>query len=351
MNRQPIHWVTLLAAALFAPALASAQNLTEQTTNRLTFSARFGLNISAKFTGTAPIAVPPSTRTTPNGQPYNYSDGYVYPDVSGSADGQTWYWGYDNSASQVNAANNTILLHRSTGQTVLAAPSEDDGMSPGAELAYARQLGSIGDVRWGLETAANYVGISVAGHVPYALRGGQATDAYAYTPGTTPPAATPGSPYQGTFDGPGFTIGSTPVSSATTEGTVGTVTGSRHLDANLWGGHLGPYFEFDPAPGITLSFSGGLAVGWIDASASWNETATFTSGGSLTDSGSGTDNAWLWGGYVSANAYWRLNDHLSAATGVQYLNLGTYDHSFGARRVELDLRKSVLLTLGLSYNF
>src|SRR5256885_10986486 len=41
-----------------------------------------------------------------------FRSGYVLTDVSGNLGGQTWYWGYDDSASQISG--NTILLNRST---------------------------------------------------------------------------------------------------------------------------------------------------------------------------------------------------------------------------------------------
>jgi hypothetical protein len=41
--------------------------------------------------------------------PMIYDDGFIGPDISGSTDGLTWYWGYTNS-SQI-AADGTMLLH------------------------------------------------------------------------------------------------------------------------------------------------------------------------------------------------------------------------------------------------
>src|SRR5436190_316861 len=94
----------------------SAAHAAETVTNRLSASVRFGLNISAKFRGNVGTVPPGAPRTTPDGNPYNYDDGYVLPDVSGGAGGQTWNWGYDNSASQISGGGafpaNTILMSR-----------------------------------------------------------------------------------------------------------------------------------------------------------------------------------------------------------------------------------------------
>ena len=350
MKRNQLMKAALIAAGLLATLATNAEE--HQATNRLTFSVRFGLNISTKFSGTAPVAVPVTSRTTPNGSAYNYDDGYVLPDVSGSGDGYTWNWGYDNSASQVNAGGNTILLSRSSGSASLRAPSESDEPSLGAEATYTHELGVKDKFHYGYEASVNYLNITLRSHNPYALRATRTTDEYQYFAGTTPPGATPGSPYQGTFDGPGFVIGTTPVSSTTTDGgVVGNVAGNRRFDGDLWGGRLGPYLEYHLNDDVCLSLSGGLAVGMLDDSASWDETIAFTGGGTLHDTGRGGDRAWLWGGYVAANVFWRLDEHWSAAGSLQYQNLGNYEHNFGTRKVEVDLSNSLFITIGLSYDF
>ncbi|MEY4388092.1 MAG: hypothetical protein RLY20_3375 [Verrucomicrobiota bacterium] len=349
MKRHQIMKTALIAAGLFAGLATNAQEL--PATNRLTFSARFGLNISAKFSGVSPIAVPTATRTTPDGATYNYDDGYVLPDVSGSGDGNTWNWGYDNSASQVNSGNNTILLSRSSGLATLRAPAMDDEPSLGCELAYTHELGVKGKFRYGVEGALNYLNIGMSAHNPYSLRAPRITDAFAYFTGTTPPGATTGSAYQGTFDGPGFVIGTTPVSSTTSEGVVGTVTGTRSLDATLWGGRVGPYFEYYFNKDLSISLSGGLAVGLLDTSVAWDETISFTGGGSINDTGHGGDTDLLCGGYLAGNLFWRFDDHWSAAASVQYQNLGTYSHAFGSRKAELDLGGTIFFSIGVSYDF
>ena len=351
MKRHQFIRAAAIAAVLLAPLAAMAQSY--PITNRLSFSARFALNISAKFSGTAPIVVPTSpTRTAPHGENYNYDDGYILPDVSGSGDGYTWYVGYDNSASQVDTASHTILLSRSSGLATLRSPDMDDAPSLGCELNYARELGTTEHFRYGFEAAANYLNIGMHANRPYSLRGPTTTDHYAYVSTTTPPGATPGSPYLGSFDGPNFVVGTTPVSSTTTEGTVGTVTGSRSLDADLWGGRVGPYLEYYLNNDVSVSLSGGLAVGWLDTSVAWNETVAFTGGGGLpADVGSGDNQKLLWGFYLAANANWRLSERWSAVGSLQYQNLGTYSHTFGTRKAELDLSSSILINIGVSYNF
>jgi hypothetical protein len=343
MKRNQQLWLGLLAASLLGTLNATAQLAPSR--DRLSFSARFGLNFSATMTGASAVPVPPTTRTTPDGDTYNYDNGYIFPDVSGSGDGYTWYWGYDG-AGQIDSGNNTILLGSATGSASLNSPDLDEDPAAGMELTYTRELGVSENFRYGFEGALNYLNISFSGG-GYDITAPITSDAYAFTPGTTPP----GAPYEGTFDGPGYVIGTTPVSSTTALGTVGTATGSRDFEAGLWGARVGPYAEFYLKKTVSVSLSGGLALGWLHGSASWDETLAFSSGAIVSDSGSGSDDAFLVGGYLAANLYWRLAEHWSAAGSVQFQSLGDYDESFGTRRVEVDLSQSFLFSVGVCYNF
>src|SRR2546426_10080528 len=88
-------WIApaLLCLLTVLPLLADAQ---EEATNRFTFAARFGFNLSARFVGSPALPALANTRRTGDGDAFNYDDGYAYPDSSGSGDGLSWYWGYDD---------------------------------------------------------------------------------------------------------------------------------------------------------------------------------------------------------------------------------------------------------------
>jgi len=320
-------------------------------TNRLSFSGRIGFNISARFKNVrTAVGNPPAPRTTPNGDPYNYDDGYVLTDVSGNYGGQTWYWGYDNSASQISG--NTILLSRTTSTVGGGATDTfQDNPSYGCELTYNRFLGVCRKTRYGVEVAANYLDISMSARDTFASSATRVTDAYPFTPGTTPPNATPPNtipgPYQGSFEGPGFVIGDTPVSSSTVVVPGPALTDKRRFDADLWGFRLGPYFEMPLSEPVNLSISGGLAVGILDAEASWSQT----SGSTRIASGSGSDCDVLWGGYINVALTWYLSERWSLVGGGQYQSLANYENSFGGRKVEVDLGHTWFMTFGLSYTF
>lgn len=360
MKKHHTGWrVPVTGALLLATAVGAEQD--EQTylnsTNRVTVSLRLGFNISGKFRGTGSTFAPGSplgsTRLTPEGDKYNYADGYVLSDISGSKDGLTWYWGYDH-ASQINASGpNTVDFHRTD---VAGLPGENnDGDTPyfGFELAYNYEFGRNEDrhLNYGLEAAFNYMPVNFGGTGVYNLSLTSITDTYGYTPGTTPPSAQ--LPYQGSFGGPGFVLNVPRIGTATQMGSASFLV-QQDFDGNLFGFRLGPYVEYQPSPKWVLHLSGGLAVGVMEASASWQETVTLAGGGvgsSSSLSGSGNDVSPLGGFYLGADAQYKFNRRWSVEAGVQYQDIGTYSHNFGGRVAEVDLSHSVFVHAGLSYSF
>src|SRR5436190_1160656 len=204
MKAHKTYWSVSLAVCL-CTIVASAQN---DETNRISLSGRFGFNIKARFKGLSTLPPPGSTRTTPGGDNYNYDDGYVLTDNSGNFGGQTWYWGYDNSAAQISG--NNIILSRSTLNGNAGSTTAKDDPSYGAELLYTRLISTKDHLRLGFELAANYMNLSLSDSRTVAAGVTRTSYPFPFTPGTTPPSATPGEPYQGSFEGPGFVIGDTP---------------------------------------------------------------------------------------------------------------------------------------------
>jgi hypothetical protein len=84
-------FLLLIAAAallILVPAAALSQ---EPVTNRVTFSARFSLNIRAKFQDVGNgLHISSLPRRNPDGSLYHYDDGYLLTDVSGNLGGQSW---------------------------------------------------------------------------------------------------------------------------------------------------------------------------------------------------------------------------------------------------------------------
>lgn len=349
MKNQCSFPLALAILAISTMVAGAAEQTDTNRLNRFAFSARLGFNVTAKFKNLGRLSLTPTARTTPNGDAYNYDDGYVLTDVSGNFGNQTWYWGYDN---QSQISGNTILMNRTTPSANVssAGGKTDEDPNLGGELSYNRELGRRGKLRYGVEAAGNFMTVGLNDR--HTLHGNltRTTDAYPFTPGTTPPLTPPS--YQGSFDGPGFVIGATPVSSTTTLVPGGaTITGQRKFDADIWGFRLGPYLEYPLTERLHLSLSGGLAAALVNGSASWAETISVTSGSSATSTGRGHASDLMWGGYVSGKLSWQLSPRWNVEGGVQFQDLGIYQRALGGRKVEMDLSKSVFVTIGVGYSF
>ena len=337
--------LALTVCAVLAANVTGAHDTNQL--NRFSLNARIGFNITARFKDLGRLIAVPDTRRTPNGDRYNYDDGYVLRDVSDNFGGQTWYWGYER-ANQI--AGDTVLMSRSRLVAGSASPFgvREDDPQLGAEFAYNRELGRGEKTRWGVEAAVNYLNVCFDDHRSFGAGTIRTTDAYPFTPGTTPPL--PG--YNGSFGGPGFVLGDTPVSSRTRFVANGaTVAGRREFDADVWGFRLGPYVDFPLGTNWNFSLSAGVAVGLVDASAKWNERISLNGRLIATSRGQGDDLGVLWGGYVRGKFSYRLSDHWRLEGGAQFQALGKYEERIGGRKAELDLGQAIFVTAGLSYSF
>jgi hypothetical protein len=363
MKKNHYQWaIPLTGMVLFGTAVSAEQDKYTymNSTNRVTLSLRFGLNIHSKFSGIgnsfASGSIYGNARRTPNGDPYNYGDGYVLTDSTGNFLGLTTYWGYDSTAAQYNSAADTIALHQTTATGIPSdASSGGDKPFPGFELAYDRELlekENWHDMRFGLEAALNYMKISLNSSSTFGATVATMTDIY-QLPGTTPPAATPGAPFQGTFDGSpgGYSLLGSRISSVLGSPTSATFLTQDHFNADLWGGRLGPYVELPLTKNLDLRLSGGLAIGLLNGNESWTQTLTPLGGSPVTASGGGDAFQTLWGYYASLDADWQINKRWAVDGAVQFQDLGKFTHNFGGRQVELDLSRSLFVELGISYSF
>jgi hypothetical protein len=348
-NHHP-RWAVPLTGVLLLGTGVSALAQLEQypaldSTNRVTLSLRFGLNIHAKFTGVGSA-----------GGPGHYFDGYVLPDSTGNYLGYTSNWGYDNTAqySQLGTVNqppNSFAFHNPVAPAKASSPSSGDNPNLGVELKYNRQLGVKEDwhnLRYGVEGALNYMKISLNNSSAYNTTATTEYYTFGGIPGQIP---TPG--HRGTFSGnpgdPVLVAGGTPGSPVN-----GMLQSQDNFDADLWGGRLGPYIElpFGKQQQFTVSLSGGLAAGLVNANESWKQTLTLAGGGgSSTVTGGGHNFDVLWGWYAGASANYQFSKHWGLDAGVQFQDLGTYNHSFSGRTAQLDLSRSVFVEVGVSYNF
>jgi hypothetical protein len=348
-------WLTrsLLPIALIGSLPASAETWflqppTPQSLNRFGASFRAAFNVDVEFQNVGAFAALPG-RLTLDGDSYNYDDGYVLEDSSQNTGGFTRYWGYD-SASQV-PGDGTILMstYSSAGTT---ARGDDDEVHPGVEITYSRILGGNNTWRWGLETAFNYMNVSVRDSGAASASVTRQSDAYPLPPlegggFVNPPPA----PYQGRYDlqpegNP--VIGATPVSSSTST-LMAAVNGTRRFDADVLGYRLGPCLEVDLGEDLTLAVSGGFALAYVESKFSFTEAISVP--GAAPVSGSGSHHDWQPGGYVAGNLVYDFNSTWGVFAGAQYQNVGKYAQSQNGRKATLDLSKSIFVVVGANISF
>ncbi len=363
MNRHTFAAAGLALALCFQAGIMSAETdvlipggqPTEQVVtnglNRLGLSVRMGYNINARFRSTGGTTLHASGSKTPHGDPFNYDDGYVLTDSSGSAHNQTWYWGYNN-LSQINA-DNSVTMHR---HTLAANPAsggagvDSDDLSTGLELTYNRELGRIGKLRYGIEGAVNYLNIFFHNGSVSSGAVTETADTFYPAPLTTIP--TNSLPYRGNFTGPNFVITNIPLTSITTGLPGTTAVNNRHeFNADIFGFRLGPYLEYPLVTNLDLSISGGLAVSLVDDTATWTQTAFLPGFGTLGASGGGDRLDLMWGYYLRANLGWQFSQRWSLNGGIQYQDVGQLHHQYGSQAVDLDLSKSLFFTGGIAYRF
>jgi len=322
---------------------------------RASFSGNSLFNVSANFKGH------PATPTLagPNNMPgaENYDNGYVGRDISNDPDYST-YWGYTQSGQPIYSGSGIIGLNfeRTTAAAGLSSPDKDASVSFGGELALRRDLAQRGNLRLGLEFGFSYnpVGIhDLAGYTTDGQRSG-----YTYNlPGPVDSALFPPPGYQGPYNGLGLIINPTAIPGATTVASDAVlVTGSRKVDADIFGFRLGPYLEFALSDKFHAALSVGGMAAIVQDDVRWSENlsvSTATMSGYWTGSSSASDSSSgvVGGVYAGLGLGYRLTDKLGITAGARFQSLCTYGHNFGAGEMELDFGSAVTAHVGISWNF
>jgi len=352
---------SVLSVALLATPAAVAQSTSPdavsplnldppplQSPNRFGLSYRMGFNAPVSFSklgGFPALSVP---RYTPDGDRYNYDNGYVLTDSSGNAMGYTRYWGYDN-ASQV-PGNGTIVMQRSSSAPTSSSNDHYDTPMSGFELTYNRELIHKDTWRGGLEGAFGYTYVHVHDAGTQAANVTRVDDTYAFAPGAVVPPAG----YTGHKSAPNGApdLGAARVGSNTSNDPQGaSITGQRDFSADMFGFRFGPYVEVPLSRTISVSLSGGFALVYVNSEFSFDETVTIPGVGSVEHRASGDGNDWLPGAYVAGNVSLALSPSWALVAGAQFEDVGRYTQTLSGKQATLDLSKSIYVTLGISYSF
>jgi len=332
----------------------------DEPLNRFSLSYSMGLNITAGFknvrltpnTFSLPdhAGVPTPTPINPGStnalSPHVYDDGYSLVDVYGNAGGYTSYYGYQN-ASQVQG--NALVMHATTA-TVGAGPSDINGdPQHGLQFTYGRQLGRHDQFRWGLEAGFGFTDVTI--HDNQTVAGDYTTTSDSYSlvnplGGVITPVQT------GLYSAPT----NQPVIHAGPSRTETPLAGADQFDlhADVFSWRLGPYFQVPVIKQrLAFSLSGGVALYYVNTQFSFQESVSRSAVGlsPLLNSGSGSHNDLLVGGYVGGNLYLRLTRSVDLFTGVQYTKVGNASNVQSGKQAQIDFGNSLFVNLGLSYKF
>jgi hypothetical protein len=335
-----------ICAAHAADNASRIQESPARDSNRIGISYRVGYNIDATFSGIGRSAAASNPGPMTGGVNHEYDDGYVRVDSTNNGLDLTWNWGFE-SPSQVSGDNLFMHSTRSLGGS---SRSGGDDLHHGMEATYSRELGTYKKARWGVEGAFNYLNVAIRDNGSVGADLEVTTDTYDLE--GIDPFDPPGSqnPYQGTFTGPGPLIADAPIN-RTVQVTPGVVTGRRELDANLFGFRVGPYIEWPIADKWTVGLNAGFALVVVDSEFDFRETVSPSSGTPFTVSGSGSETDLLPGGYIGANVAYRIADSVTLFSSAQFQYAGEFKQEVQGKHAELDLGKSLFVTLGVNYSF
>ena len=341
-----LHPVNLAVCALGATACSVQAQLDLSDPsflkNRISVSARFLFNISAEVRGTG-SAIP--------GAP-DYDDGFVQPDISGSADGRTWNWGY---AENNQIVGDTLQLHRFQGSPQDGiSRSVDDEFSPAFELRYGRELRrwEIGEERYLIVGVDGGFGSMDANM----NLGGSATGTATRTTyefglgGIVPPSA----PYQGTYAGPGPLINGAPGNSFSSPVAVQTTLDSK-VRSLVYGFRLGPFVEVPLFKRFALQLGAGLAAVYSDAELEFSQSTTLldpvTGLGPADRSARYTAGDWMLGYYGTAMISYDFSDALRGFVGGEYQSLDDQTIAGPGLEATLKMKNSFGAVIGLQLLF
>jgi hypothetical protein len=355
---------TLVAVLAISPA--SAQPLGSADPDHFGFSYRMGFNITASFKnlgGFASLTPLTNPGRTPNNDPFNYDNGYIFQDAtSANHPGYTWYYGYLAGTPQRPAEAPTDFdLYRSSSTAQVSSNDRNGDPQHSFELTYNRQIGRFWRGFWGVEAGLGYTDITIRDNRTFRATVTRVTDTYRTGGGAIlqPP------PFAGTFEGPlpndpnGWPlVGTTPVATATDAfAGAATISGNRQFDAQVVSLRLGPYLEIPLNERWSISLSAGLALLEAFSDFKFNETVSIDPNVSLAPlpnqnhRGSGSNNDWLAGGFAAATISYSLNEHFKLFSATQFQDVGKYTHVESGKKAVLDLSQSIFVTVGFGYSF
>ena len=314
----------VLGMASLVPALGQSDDPTINK-NHITVSTHFSFNTSVRLSH-----LPVASKT--GGE---FDDGFVRPDISGSAT-ETQYFAYD-TPGQHNVASPTVTFDRTTSPLPREGQTQTykDDPQPGFEVSYSRELGRFRlgknrEASWGASLGFTSTELNLALHDSVSGNVTRSQTTYNLTSGNG--AVVPPGPYTGGYDTPGAYLdffgagGAAPGVTTSTASILSQYTGK--VDGLAYGAKLGGYLTVP----ITkrFAFDVGLGLAAINAEADLIYTETFSlaagaaGGPPAPRKGSISKSDWLMGGYAHGLVSFALNDSFDVFLGGEYQTLGDF---------------------------
>ena len=353
LHRALVPMSLLVASSAWAQSDANPPNgfvmKPETPVWRVGLDYQAGFNIKANFKDVGRYTAATAPGSTASGTDHYYDDGYNAVDSANNnhfGTAATWNWGYQNSSQYDSAGSGSIAMHSSSSQGTSSSSRDNDPVS-GMELSFSRSLEQHEHWTLGIKAAFSYSYLDIKDARPLSSPNTRLTDTYDLG-GATPPTA----PYSGSYAGPGALLSDSPTRSSQTVSEP--VTGSRDLEAHIFGFHLGPYIEVPLTKSLSMMFDGGVALAVVSSEYSFNETIATPDAGTFTVKGSHTDSEALLGGYLGAGLAWSFADRWALFGGAEWQSMESYRNDpkvNGAGKAVLDLQNAIFLKAGVTWSF
>lgn len=340
----PATLTLLTAGALPADAQVKLPPLQFEEADRAGYFIRFGPRV--QFNVEATVSMTPQTPQ----QAGSYDNGFVQPDISGTASGLTWNWAYQD-AGQVSGDFVNYERYSNLPHAGVFTSGSDDPML-GGEVIWGVEFGrfDVGtkEFAWGVEIGYSFTPFKVsnsstaAGTVDYLA-------ASHSLGGIVPPVA----PYQGTFEGPGPVIGLNPASStAISSAATSTFEGTLESDLHLM--KIGFWVEMPLTKSLSASLSLGYSSVLADTDFVFSEAITIANGsipavGVANVSTGATE--WQGGFYGQLRANWQFSKRIGAYVSGDYQYNSNFGFSDAGREVTLNLHSTYGASLGLIFSW
>jgi hypothetical protein len=311
--------------------------------NRFGLNTHIGFNIKADFKGLGGFPAQTNPGPESGGADHVYDNGFNRVDASGNAGGRTWNWGYQ-AASQVQSG--AIAMSSSSAAGTGQIGDVKDDLQWGAELTYARQLGSNNSYWWGLVAGLSWLNLDLKQDASLSSDVQRLTDTYALD-GVIAPLA----PYAGTFEGPGPLLGDQPSRRVETIPGGARTAGQYQIEGNLYALRLGLLYESPFNDWVALQLGGGGVGGVIDSEFRVAEQVMLTGVGELARYGSSSKTALVGGAYGEIGLIFHLAEHWSASASVQYQYLSDFSQTTDGKEAHLNLKDTLFLSVGVGARF